>query len=728
MVTVVTTSRSGSASVRLLALALSTGASFMAGRCASARPPVVTTPVIGYEQKLVWILQLEDQRILRLPPPPVEPAPPPVQTGKKVKLPPPPPPPPPPPDLTALVKDSEPRIRRRAALAIGRVGLSEGIGTLSTMLGDADPDVRGMAAFALGLIGDASAEAALTPLLADTVPIVRGRAAEALGLVGATGAAPAIGKIAAEYVRSAPVAGMKPDDEAWPAAPEAQALELALFALVRLKAYEPLASAVLDGDRPLCTWWPVAYALQRIEDQRAAPALLQLLQTPGRYTPAFAARGLGRLKQTSAAERLTPFLEAKAKAPLEVVVSAIRALALINVRPTAARLATLASEPATDPNVRLEALTALGEMKATDGLAVAQDLLTDDWPAMRAAALRAAAAMDPEAFTFVLSGLEPDRDWRVRAALAEVLGSLRPEVALERARSMLQDSDKRVIGPVMGALVKLHAPDAADVIIDRLKDPDIVVRASAADNLGALKPQNGAAALREAYTFAQADSAYVARGAILKALAAYGPAEATATIKTALADKDWAIRVKAAELLKTIEPSADVQAAIRPAPGTPVAPYDDAQLTAPVLSPHAFVETARGTIEFELAVLDAPQTTRNFMGLAKKGFFNGLQIHRVVPNFVVQDGDPRGDGEGGPGYTIRDELNERPFLRGTVGMALDWRDTGGSQFFITHSPQPHLDARYTVFGHVVNGMDVVDRIQQGDVIQRVRIWDGKGWQ
>ena len=88
------------------------------------------------------------------------------------------------------------------------------------------------------------------------------------------------------------------------------------------------------------------------------------------------------------------------------------------------------------------------------------------------------------------------------------------------------------------------------------------------------------------------------------------------------------------------------------------------------------------------------------------------------PNFVVQDGDPRGDGSGGPGYTIRDELNDRPYLRGTVGMALSGPDTGGSQFFITHSPQPHLDAKYTVFGQVVNGMDVVDRIQQLDVIQR----------
>ena len=95
-----------------------------------------------------------------------------------------------------------------------------------------------------------------------------------------------------------------------------------------------------------------------------------------------------------------------------------------------------------------------------------------------------------------------------------------------------------------------------------------------------------------------------------------------------------------------------------------------------------------------------------------------------MPDFVVQGGDPRGDGEGGPGYTIRDEINQRPYMRGTVGMALDWADTGGSQFFITHSPQPHLDGRYTVFGRVVAGMDVVDRLTQWDMIRSVRVWDG----
>src|SRR6185295_15599812 len=106
----------------------------------------------------------------------------------------------------------------------------------------------------------------------------------------------------------------------------------------------------------------------------------------------------------------------------------------------------------------------------------------------------------------------------------------------------------------------------------------------------------------------------------------------------------------------------------------------------------------------------------NFILLARKGFFNGLTFHRVVPDFVIQGGDPRGDSEGGPGYTIRDELNQRPFLRGVVGMAIDWNDTAGSQFFITHSPQPHLDARYTAVGRVISGMEIVDQIQQWDVI------------
>jgi cyclophilin family peptidyl-prolyl cis-trans isomerase len=702
--------------------------------CASAPPAPVTPAKIPFEQKMTWMLQLEDRRILRadVPPAPAPVVPPRGRTQVAVT----------PavvvPDLTVLIADTEARIRRRAALAIGRTGVQEGVAPLATALNDADPDVRAMAAFALGLIGDQAGIAPLTTALADASPVVRGRAAEALGQIALAtppqmddaarkAAADAVGRVAAEYARSPVVTAIAPDDETWPAAPEAEAFRLSVYALVRLKGYEPLAAAVLDSNAQRATsWWPVAYALGRIEDKRAQPALLAALQGPGKYNVAFAARGLGVLKDPAAVEPLMALLNA-AQTPPEVLVAAVRALAAIGDTRAGAALITLASDTG-DPNVRLEAVTALGTMRSAEALTIVQDYLTDPWPALRAAALRAAAAIDPEQFVLVLSGMEPDPQWTVRAALAEVLATLPPGVALARVHSMLQDEDRRVVPAVLSSLARLKAPDLGAILLAQLKEPDFVVRATAARLLGALKPSEGVDALRAALTLAEGDAAIDARAAIVAALAEYGGPAATAALKEALGDKDWAMRVRALELLAKAEPGSDYRAAIRPVPGEPSAPYNDPQLIGPPYSPHVFIEMTKGTIEIELAVLDAPQTCRNFMTLARKGFFNGLEIHRVVPNFVVQDGDPRGDGEGGPGYTIRDELNQRPFVRGAVGMALSWKDTGGSQFFITHSPQPHLDARYTAFGHVVNGMDVVDRIQQGDTIVRVRVWDGTSLQ
>jgi cyclophilin family peptidyl-prolyl cis-trans isomerase len=105
----------------------------------------------------------------------------------------------------------------------------------------------------------------------------------------------------------------------------------------------------------------------------------------------------------------------------------------------------------------------------------------------------------------------------------------------------------------------------------------------------------------------------------------------------------------------------------------------------------------------------------NILKLAsQRGFYSGLNFHRVVPNFVVQGGDPRGDGWGGPGYAIRSEFSTLSYLTGSIGMASAGKDTEGSQFFITHSPQPHLDGRYTLFGRVVSGQDVVDRLLVDD--------------
>ena len=673
-----------------------------------------------------WILRLEDQRVLRDPAPIVAP-PPLVAAGRGQKPQPIAAPPPPPPDLTRLLSDEEARVRRRAALAIGRVGLADGVTPLLSTLADPDPEVRQMAAFALGLLGDTRARDPLVGALADPSPLVQGSAAEALGLIGDAAAADALGRFAAQIVQS-PALAQAPDesDDARRDTPTA-ACRLAIHALVRLKAYPQLASAVLDANgQPRVRWWPVAFALQRLEDKRALPALLTLARDPNAYTRAFAVKGLAALKDRAALPVLMPLMSSGDR---NVLIETVRALGRIGDPAAAAPLLRILGDAGADPHVRLEVVGAIGGLHVPAVGDALLDVLADPSPAIRAAALRSLAAFDHESFVTVLSGLDADPHWNVRAALATVLGTLPPENGLPRLEAMMDDGDQRVIPFAIAALVKLKAPDAAAVLIDRLKADDPVVRAAAAEGIGTLKPANGAAALGDAYRFGQRDAMYNARAAALAALAKYGAAAAAPVLRSAFADKDWAVRVRAVQLLKQLDAAAaaDADAQIRPAPTT-AAPevYAAARLVSPPVSTQVYVETDRGTIQIELAVNDAPLTVENFITLARKGYFNGLSVHRVVPDFVIQDGDPRGDGEGGPGYSIRDELNERPYLRGTVGMALDpWPDTGGSQYFITHSPQPHLDAKYTVFGRVVAGMDVVDQIQQWDVIRQVRVWDGQ---
>ena len=143
----------------------------------------------------------------------------------------------------------------------------------------------------------------------------------------------------------------------------------------------------------------------------------------------------------------------------------------------------------------------------------------------------------------------------------------------------------------------------------------------------------------------------------------------------------------------------------------------------PAKNYRAVIETSRGVIELELNPQHAPKTVNNFVFLAKEGFYDDVSFHRVIKNFMIQGGDPTGTGRGGPGYRFEDELKENPLKHetGVISMANSGPNTNGSQFFITHSPQPHLNGRHTVFGKVVSGQDVVDAIQQGDKILRVEI-------
>jgi cyclophilin family peptidyl-prolyl cis-trans isomerase len=322
-----------------------------------------------------------------------------------------------------------------------------------------------------------------------------------------------------------------------------------------------------------------------------------------------------------------------------------------------------------------------------------------------------------------IAALKPEKDpSRVNdvRSMAEVsLASWLCVFPESRTRKCLESSWLRP-PEVFRAYAAFKPRNLAEVLRQQLRENDVIIRATAAELLGELPPDDtNARALIEALPVALRDKDLNdAALSILDALAKQKSAAANDAIKTALDSSDHLIRRRAIELLKangvgdfsdrigtvrTRNTAADYRRAI-------------ARIGRKVT---ATVVTSKGAFTIEFLTEEAPLTVDNFVQLARKRYFNGQTVPRVVPNFVIQTGDPRGDQNGGPGYQIRCEINEVPYERGAVGMALSGKDTGGSQWFVTHSPQPHLDGGYTVFGRVIRGMDVVDNIARGDTILRV---------
>jgi cyclophilin family peptidyl-prolyl cis-trans isomerase/HEAT repeat protein len=675
-------------------------------------PPPQARPDVPLDRKVGWILRLEQQRVLRDAD--VTRGETPAQGVRMLA-------PAATADLEALALDSDPAVRARAVMAIGRIDAREGIPALLSALTDSDELVRANAAFGLGNTAATEGVAPLIALLKDSSPFVHGRAAEALGLIGQASAAGPIADAAADCRRL--LAGIDPDDETYPKTPEIEACRVSLYALVRLKQYDAIARVALnDQGQPVSHWWPVAFALQRSADKRASSALLALASGQGIYTRSFALRGLAGLGDRQALP-LALTAANDAKTDIRLRATAIRALGQVGGVDAVQPLLKLLADSDLSPGLALEVVTALGAIADPRAFDPLVNRWTDPWPAMRSASLAASAKVNPEGFVLLVSSLDRDKDWSVRAALAGALAGLPADTVRSALQDLTEDEDMRVRGPALTALAHIDSPDLTKRLFDALEAPDFAVRATAAGLVGEKKPADGVARLTTAYTRSAGDATYTARVAILQALAKYNTEPAKVVIRRGLSDPEWPVRLSAAELLRGLGET--TAAPVRPAPlRQPATFFESDVLLHPRYSPHAILDTRYGAIELELDVVDAPVTTQAFVELARAGFFNGIKAHRVIPNFVVQGGDPRGDGEGGPGYSLRDEFSPQPYLRGTVGMALDGRDTGGSQFFIALSPQPHLDGKYTVFGHVVKGAEILDRIAPWDVIDRVRILDG----
>ncbi len=314
----------------------------------------------------------------------------------------------------------------------------------------------------------------------------------------------------------------------------------------------------------------------------------------------------------------------------------------------------------------------------------------------------------------------------LRGAAASALGSLPAAEASGRRAKLMADPEPVVRLKVLEGLEAPESIRASRPLIDAaLADPNVAVRAAALD-LAAGDGGDGAfALLAEAVEASKSDSnpdiAITAIGAAEKSPES---AEARAVVEAAYRSPSTLVsRLARRSLVRSFHADRAAFPWRTYETGKSVADYA-ALLREARTGWTARVETARGVFTIRLAGGEAPLTVMNFVSLAKKGYFDGAPIHRVVPGFVVQDGDPTGTGSGGPGYEIRDELSALPYRAGTVGMALSGPDTGGSQWFVTQAPQPHLDGGYTVFGQILSGMDVVNRIEQDDRILRVTVQAG----
>jgi cyclophilin family peptidyl-prolyl cis-trans isomerase/HEAT repeat protein len=666
-------------------------------------------------------------------------------------------------DLMQLLANQSPVVRKRAALAAGRIGDEGAVRSLTYVLErDTDTSVRAMAAFALGEIeAESGANPLITVLKNTNAPVeIRARAIEALG------------KIAA----------------ALPREQEARQRELGSAILDALK-YELIRPVRGLPDTSVSLLGLTAALRSRPPD--AGPTIAKFLDNPNSRVRADAANALARLRLKDGLEQLRklasnidPIVRANALRVLGIAedkpsyetllahavddrdsrvrVNAIRALAALK-DPRAAGPLLKRGQSISQLNEVLEIATTLGRLLAQkdDQAAVAwlrklNESLNHTAPEVDLAFVRIAPATYLADFG---SGDQARRkvqetillNWRAAAGIANGLGEIAALPASVTNKSQLAATaenllramlDYRNSGLNINTLVAVHSEyaipdvlralaafkpqDLASVARAQFNESDVIIRSTAADLLGDLPlSDENTRALVAAWPQAANDTLNDAALSILDALGKQKSAAANVQIKEALKSGDALVRRRAVTILKT-NGAGDFSSQI----GTvhtrnTVADYTRA-LARVGKNVRAVVTTSKGSFTIELLPEAAPLTVDNFVQLAQRDYFRNVTIHRVVPNFVIQDGDPRGDGNGGPGYTIRCEINEVPYDRAAVGMALSGKDTGGSQWFVTHSPQPHLDGGYTVFGRVVAGMDVVDKIVRGDVIQSVVIRQGAG--
>jgi cyclophilin family peptidyl-prolyl cis-trans isomerase/HEAT repeat protein len=637
-------------------------------------------------------------------------------------------------DLRRLLADPDPTVRASAVLALGQIADPSTLSDLEKAATDKSEETRANAAFSMGLLADAKAQPVLIALAGDPSAKVRASGATALGRLHDAGGSATVLTLLDDpdmSVRSAAALA------AWKFANPEPFLDALVANVaaddpgVRVASAYALARLSSAGTAPASSGAPVG-RLSEAGMTRAKTALAARVADVEPEVRMQIARGLSSPR---AGEELAVVGALSKDRNSGVRVNAVRALGFpgVPIKPYLERALTDRDQDVV--RTAIEAIGKVGGAQAVEALSPMLVKLEKGW--LLEAAIAALAQVDPSQAPVLVSGLLVNPDPVMRASAGAIIAAQRDPAAKRAATPLLADTDGRV--QAVAIPIVADQDGALSALLSGLFTAhDPVVRAAVAEAVGSrfATPQPAVetrddlfAELEEIWGASESDTLPDAKLSVVDAVAKAGKDEKTlAALNRALADPDIVVRRRAAARFLDVY-GEDKSKEVGPASERPLSDY--VRIVRWSLLPHTAVVTMQrpgsqtGRFAFALDSQAAPMAAWNFADLAGKKFFDGLTVHRVVPNFVVQDGDPRGDGFGGPGYSIRDEFNPLPFGAGVLGMASDGKDTAGSQWFITLSAQPHLDGRYTSFGRVTDGLrEIVSQVRPGDTVVSILVDGG----
>ena len=622
--------------------------------------------------------------------------------------------------VDSVLFDGESSRRSRAALAIGQVQMRTRYGTLRRLLLDPDTAVAANAAFALGLGKDSASLLALGRAVAGAPDPVAREAAWALGELGDVSRSVlslALGEGSAQPLVSSTAAQRSGIVRA----------EL-LLATVKLRAVPATLVTPWLADTSLQAVRAAAYAIARPRNAAGARAMLPLARHRDELVRQHVARALAR---TSVADSLVTrareaLLGLSTDSSALVRANAVRSLASFGPAVVADMQRALNDR---DQNVRVAALETIGTVFLSDASLWRRAWSNDTAFVIRHALLIGARRAGSDAFAAAEAEWARSPEWRQRGAVIESRSLDSRSDRLELARAFASDADGRVRAAAIASLdtAALSGDVARALLRSALVDPDPQVRTRAMSGLARKPAASDLPAVLDQYAATLREKDTDGRDALLRFIARAWDRD-SARINDALRIRMSALAPPATARERALVLRVTPLSAWKQLPTAdllrPQADYDRIArqwLRAGAARPTAVLHTSRGDVTIELYAAEAPLVVEAFIALARNGYYRETWFHRVVPNFVAQDGNPRGDGSGGPGFTVRDAWTRQRHDRGAIGLATSGPDTGGAQYYFCHSPQPHLDGHYTVFGRIVSGYDVFDRIVQGDRVRSVEI-------